>query len=58
MVEQNYQASLNFLSSVNLLSRFSTSEAQDEMLRELIRSEIQMNLKAVNASQDNTGKDT
>ena len=47
-----------FLSSVNLLSRFSTSEAQDEMLRELIRSEIQMNLKAVNASQDNTGKDT
>ena len=47
-----------FLSSVNLLSRFSTSEAQDEMLRELIRSEIQMNVKAVNASEEYTGKNT
>lgn len=33
-----------FLSSVNLLGKFSTVEAQDDMLREIIRSEIQMNL--------------
>lgn len=33
-----------FLSSINLLSKFSTAEAQDDMLREIIRSEIQMNL--------------
>lgn len=33
-----------FLSSVNLLGKFSTVEIQDEMLREIIRSEIQMNL--------------
>ena len=33
-----------FLSSVNLLGKFKNPEAQDEMLREIIRSEIQMNL--------------
>lgn len=33
-----------FLSSVNLLGKFSTMEAQDEMLREIIRSELRMNL--------------
>lgn len=33
-----------FLSGVNLLGKFSTVEAQDDMLREIIRSEIQMNL--------------
>lgn len=33
-----------FLSSVNLLGKFSTVEAQDDMLQEIIRSEIQMNL--------------
>lgn len=33
-----------FLSSVNLLGKFSTVESQDDMLREIIRSEIQMNL--------------
>lgn len=33
-----------FLSSVNLLGKFSTVEAQDDMLREIIRSEIQMNM--------------
>lgn len=33
-----------FLSSVNLLGKFSTVETQDDMLREIIRSEIQMNL--------------
>ena len=29
---------------MNLLGKFSTVEAQDDMLREIIRSEIQMNL--------------
>lgn len=37
-----------FLSSVNLLSKFSTVEAQDEMLKEIIRSEIQMNVLELN----------
>lgn len=37
-----------FLSSVNLLGKFSTVEAQDDMLREIIRSEIQINLAGVN----------
>ena len=36
-----------FLSSVNLLGKFSTVEAQDDMLREIIRSEIQMNLAGI-----------
>ena len=40
-----------FLSSVNLLGKFSSVEAQDEMLREIIRSEIEMNT----ASLKNTG---
>ncbi len=43
-----------FLSSVNLLGRFGTVEAQDDMLREIIRSEIQMNL----AGQDEKGNIT
>lgn len=34
----------HFLSSENLLGKFSSVEAQDDMLREIIRSEIQMNL--------------
>lgn len=41
-----------FLSSVNLLGKFSTVEAQDDMLREIIRSEIQMNL-AVTQENEN-----
>ena len=40
-----------FLSSVNLLGKFSTIEAQDDMLREIIRSEIQMNL--IGLEEDN-----
>ena len=36
-----------FLSSVNLLGKFSSVEAQDDMLREIIRSEIQMNLAVI-----------
>ena len=36
-----------FLSGVNLLGKFSTVEAQDDMLREIIRSEIQMNLAVI-----------
>jgi len=35
-----------FLVSVNLLNRFSTNEIQDEILKEIIRSEIEMNLIA------------
>lgn len=41
-----------FLSSVNLLSKFSTAEAQDEMLREIIKSVIQMNLAGLQANGD------
>ena len=33
-----------FLSSVNLLGKFSSAQVQDDMLREIIKSEIQMNL--------------
>ena len=33
-----------FLSSVSLISKFSTKEEQDKMLQEIIQSEIQMNL--------------
>ncbi|MCL2087934.1 MAG: toll/interleukin-1 receptor domain-containing protein [Oscillospiraceae bacterium] len=49
-----------FLSSVNLLNRFSTTEMQDEMLKEIIRSEIQMNLLSITKSDDKTAspKDT
>lgn len=35
------------MSSVNLLGKFSTVEARDDMLREIIRSEIQMNLAVI-----------
>ena len=41
-----------FLSSVNLLGKFSTVEAQDDMLREIIRSEIQMNLAGLKETED------
>lgn len=41
-----------FLSSVNLLVKFSTAEAQDDMLREIIRSEIQMNLVGMQEKQN------
>lgn len=41
-----------FLSSVNLLGKFSTMEAQDEMLREIIRSELQMNLAGLKEIQN------
>ncbi len=40
-----------FLSSVNLLGKFSTVEAQDNMLREIIRSEIQMNLSGLKENE-------
>lgn len=36
-----------FLSSVNLIGKFSNDEIRDEMLREIIRSEIQMNLESL-----------
>ena len=41
-----------FLSSVNLLGKFSTVEAQDDMLREIIRSEIQMNLAGLQEDEN------
>lgn len=36
-----------FLSSATLIDRFSNNECRDEMLKEIIRSEIQMNLKTL-----------
>lgn len=36
-----------FLSSVNLIGKFNNIEVQDEMLKEIIRSEIQMNLSTI-----------
>ena len=45
-----------FLSSVNLLDKFNSSETSDEMLKEIIRSEIQMNLAEVK-SDDRQTKD-
>lgn len=46
-----------FLSSVNLIGKFSTPAAQDNMLQEIIRSEIQMNLSGMheNAESDHSG---
>ena len=41
-----------FLSSVNLLGKFSTIEAKDNMLQEIIRSEIQMNLSEIIDDKD------
>lgn len=41
-----------FLSGVNLLGKFSTVEAQDDMLREIIRSEIQMNLAGLRENEN------
>ena len=41
-----------FLSSVNLLGKFSSVEAQDDMLREIIRSEIQMNLAELQENEN------
>jgi hypothetical protein len=40
-----------FLSSVNLLGKFSTTDIQDKMLQEIIRSEIQMNLIKANENE-------
>ena len=40
-----------FLSSVNLISKFNSPQIQDEMLKEIIRSEIQMNLSNSNIIQ-------
>lgn len=41
-----------FLSSVNLLGKFSTVEVQDDMLQEIIRSEIQMNLAELKENEN------
>lgn len=42
-----------FLSSVNLIGKFSSVEVQDEMLKEIIRSEIQMNLFSLKNDDEN-----
>ncbi|GHU57992.1 hypothetical protein FACS1894133_1900 [Clostridia bacterium] len=41
-----------FLSSVNLIGKFSKTEMQDEMLREIISSEVQMNLMSIGIKGD------
>lgn len=46
-----------FLSSVNLLGKFSSVEVQDEMLREIIRSEIEMNTASLKNPGDNIKKE-
>ena len=43
-----------FLSSVTLLGKFSSVDAQDDMLREIIRREIQLNLAEL---QDNENRE-
>lgn len=40
-----------FLSSVNLIGKFSSVDIRDEMLREIIRSEIQMNLSGLTENE-------
>lgn len=40
-----------FLSSVNLLGKFSTDEKRDEMLQEIIKNEMQMNLEEVRSEK-------
>lgn len=37
---------------MNLLGKFSNVRDQDEMLREIIRSEIQMNLKTLKTGSE------
>lgn len=41
-----------FLSSVNLLGKFTEDEMRDNMLQEIIRSEIQMNLDGLQGYED------
>lgn len=40
-----------FLSSVNLLGKFSSLQLQDDMLQEIIKSEIQMNLNELKETE-------
>ena len=49
-----------FLSSVNLIGKFHDEELQDEMLKEIIRSEIQMNLDSIkqNKKEDKKAADS
>lgn len=44
-----------FLSSVNLVSKLSNVEVQDEMIKEIIRNEIQMNLLGVGDKDEKKG---
>lgn len=41
-----------FLSSATLIEKFSTDDSRDEMLKEIIRSEIQMNLETIRYSTE------
>lgn len=45
-----------FLSSVNLLTKFSTQELKDEMLKQIIQSEIKMNLAGINVKNEDQEK--
>lgn len=45
-----------FLSSVNLVAKFDTAEMQGEMLKEIIRSELQMNLAGTNNNTSSSVK--
>lgn len=44
-----------FLSSVNLVSKLSNVEVQDEMIKEIIRNEIQMNLLGIGDKDEKKG---
>ena len=46
-----------FLSGVSLVDRFSTPERQDEILTEIVRSELAMNLAAAHAGGGGKGSD-
>ena len=49
-----------FLSSINLIDKFHDEKLQDEMLKEIIRSEIQMNLDSIkqNKKEDKKAADS
>lgn len=44
-----------FLSSVNLVGRFNSVEMQDEMMKEIIRSELEMNLLGMTKMEQEIG---
>ena len=46
-----------FLSSVNLLGKFSSDTIRDDMLKEIIRSEIQMNMLGLHEKDTKNNKE-